>query len=65
MDVLRVSQTKRSKNDDIVVVFRMDFYALIDDVINIRGLWNLLDLHAFQCFPLISNGFSMVVLIVF
>ena len=58
---LKGFQKKRSKNDDILVVFRVDFYALIDDVINIRGLWNLLDLHVFSWFSIdfqwIFNGF--------
>ena len=45
----------------IFQAFRVDFYALIDDVINIRGLWNLLDLHVFSWFSIdfqwIFNGF--------
>ena len=51
----------------IFQAFRVDFYALIDDVINIRGLWNRLDLHVFSLFSIdfqwkflgCFNGFLM------
>ena len=69
MSYLRVFKKQNSKNYDILVVFRVDFYALIDDVINIRGLWNLLDLHAFSWFSIdfrwIFNGFFNGILVGF